>query len=401
MATGLSCIYCKAALSSTTRKAHVWPASLGGRLYSREICCDGCNNAISSVEDNLRESLSHSFASVGATNDERDAIEVTVEYQGRDFVLADGNAEMQVTGVRFDRASKMIIVPLPAGFENQVEALAKAFWSQGLGPDDAWKLALTPGDPDPILPVGPTRHEHDLSLGGSVAHKRVFVKMALELLAFHRRDLAMRGELSEARRFARHGTGSFRGKPDSRSVGSGLLAGKALTEVYNSIEVWSCGRAVFFRVVFLGPLVFTGTLTTEWAGSPFRAAYAFDARNPANRIIDGFESVEGPNLAVWFDAMTEETVEQAVQALEAISLKLASSKPPVTREAPPDLDSLRKALAARLASMPPPRKRRAPAQKDIAVAAYYRWLARGGPAAPEAATDDWLAAERELTSKKK
>ena len=34
--------------------------------------------------------------------------------------------------------------------------------------------------------------------------------------------------------------------------------------------------------------------------------------------------------------------------------------------------------------------------EEIAVAAYHRWLRRGGLAAPEAALDDWLAAEREI-----
>ena len=39
------------------------------------------------------------------------------------------------------------------------------------------------------------------------------------------------------------------------------------------IEVWSHRHAVFFRVAFLGPIVLTGTLTTEWSGDPFRAIY--------------------------------------------------------------------------------------------------------------------------------
>jgi len=86
------------------------------------------------------------------------------------------------------------------------------------------ELNLTPGDPGPTLPIGPTRNDHDLKLGGSIEHKRVFVKMALELLASHRHDLAMRGELSEAQRFARHGTGTFRGKPDTRSLGQACSA---------------------------------------------------------------------------------------------------------------------------------------------------------------------------------
>ena len=225
-------MYCRRELSTATRRAHVWPASLGGRLATRNTNCDECNNAIGPTEDNLRESLSHSFASVGATNDDRDPIEVTIEFGGRKFVLADGNAAMTVGGARFDRDTRSIIVPLPAGFENQVEALARSMRSYGLSPDDIDKLNLTAGGPEPELPVGPIRHEHDLKLGGSDKHKRAFAKMALELLAYWRHDLATRGELSEASRFARHGAGSLRGKPDTRSTGSGLLDAVALPEVY-------------------------------------------------------------------------------------------------------------------------------------------------------------------------
>ncbi len=351
------CIYCKSTLTSTTRKAHVWPASMGGRLAPRDTNCDACNNAMSPLEDHLRESLSHSFASVGAVNDDRDPIAVTLEFAGREFVFADGNAVMQVGGRRFERESKSMVVPLPAGLEKQAEVLAKAMHSHGLGVDDVDRLNLAPGDPEPALPIGPTRNEHHLKLGGPIEHKRVFVKMALELLAFHRHDLAMRGELSEARRFARDGTGTFRSKPDTRSAGSGLFASISLPEVFNSIEVWSHGRAVFFRVVFLGPLVFTGTLATVWCGDPFRAIYAFDARDPAPPIASLFEACDGPNLAVWFEGMVEETVAQAVSALGAISLRLAQSKAPVVRELPPDLNKLRSAVKERLASMPVRRTR--------------------------------------------
>lgn len=322
-----TCVYCRATLTPTTRKAHVWPASMGGRLWSRSICCDACNNAISPFENNLRQSLSPAFASVGATNDERDAFKVKIELGGREFVLADGFANLQVTGARFDRETKSMVVPLPAGLADQAKALAKTMRSQGLGPDDVGELNLAPGDPEPVLPVGPTLHEYDLSVGGSTEHKRVFVKMALELLAFHRHDLAMRGELSEARRFARHGTGTFRGKPDTRSDGSGLLRADARPEVFHSIEVWSFGKSAFFRVVFLGPLVFTGTLTTDWSGESFRAAYAFDARNPANVIANSLVTGDGPNLAVWFEGIKGEAVAHSVTALEAISLRIAQSNP--------------------------------------------------------------------------
>jgi len=331
---------------------------MGGRLWSRGICCDECNNAISFSEDNLRESLSHAFASVGAANDEQEATKVAVEFAGRNFVAADGNADMQVAGSSFDRDAKTLVAPLPAGLEAQAERWAKLMQSHGLGPEDVdGKLQLAPGDPGPTLPTGPARREYDLSVGGRIEHKRVFFKLALELLAYYRHDLAVRGELSEARRFARHGSGTFRGKPDARSEGSGLLGSEPRPDVFNAIEVWSVRKSVLFRVVFLGPLVFTGTLTTEWRGDPFRAAYAFDARNPANVIARGYTEGDGPNLAIWFDRVKDESVATAVTALEAISLRLAELRPPPAREPPPDINVLREAVKARLAKMPPKKQR--------------------------------------------
>ncbi len=327
-------------------------------MASREICCDDCNNAIAPLEATLRDALARAFAAVGAVNDEREPFAVRVEYEGREFVLADGDAVLQVGGVRFDASTRSIVVPLPAGLDAQAEKLAKALWSHGWGPDDVGKLGLTPGDPDPVLPVGPTANEFDLKIGTHVEHHRVLVKMALELLAYHRHDLAMRGELSEARRFARRGEGSFRGKPDSRSDGSGLVPKTGLPDVYNAIEVWSCGRTVFFRVVFLGPLVFTGTLTTEWTGDAFRVVYAFDGRDPRQQIASGVEFADGPNLAVWFGDLKEETTEDARARIEALSLALAKSKPRVEREAPPDIEVLRAAVRAKLAAMPPSKKRK-------------------------------------------
>jgi len=214
VAPSTTCIYCRTVLTPTTKWAHVWQASLGGRLRSRTICCDACNHAISIPEKALFDALVHSFATVGAVNDSAEPLSVAVVFEGNTFQLADGNAILETPGVRFDAETKSLIIPLPAGFAAQVELFAKLLLRHSKTPDDTDKLYLVPGDPGPALPVGPQPNEHDLSVGGLIPHKQVFVKMALELLAYHRHDLVMRGELSEARRFARWGTGTFSAKPD-------------------------------------------------------------------------------------------------------------------------------------------------------------------------------------------
>ncbi len=141
-------------------------------LASRKICCDKCNNTISTAEDKLRASLEHAYASVGATNDERDPFSVTIEFEGREFRLTAGNAEHVVQGSHFERDGKCIVVPLPAGLDNQADKMAKALWRQGsewtiwtrLRSSSAIQIALpdgpTPSDPDGLFPCSSTATPH-------------------------------------------------------------------------------------------------------------------------------------------------------------------------------------------------------------------------------------------------
>jgi len=336
----------------------VWPASMGGRLRSRSICCDGCNNFISTKEFVLLGALRHAFASVGAVNDRGEPVMVLIERDGHEFAYADGNALLQVPGVTFNPATKSVIVPLPAGLDEQARKVARSMWSHGLTADDVDRFNIEPGGQGPVLPDGPTGDEYDLSVGRRIEHRQVFIKMALELLAFHRHDLAMKDELSPARRFARYGdSGEYRVHFDTRSRGSGLIAADGLPEVLNAVEVWTAGTSVLFRAVFLGPIVFTGSLTSDWLSESFRTAYAFDARDPARTIASAFDEQPGRPLATWF---IRNEIEHSNATLEAISGRLAleRSKTKPQREPPPDVDVLRAAIRAQLSTMPPRKKRR-------------------------------------------
>lgn len=97
-------------------------------MASPEICCDDCNNAFAPLEATLRDALARAFAAVGAVNDDREPFAVRVEYEGREFVLADGDAVLQVGGVRFDRSTRSIVVPLPAGLDAQAEKLPQGIY---------------------------------------------------------------------------------------------------------------------------------------------------------------------------------------------------------------------------------------------------------------------------------
>ena len=82
------CVYCQAPLHDRTRWAHVWPRSLGGRLRSRGICCDDCNNVIGEVEDDVRGALLHANAALGATRDDGTQITATLIIGDLEFEFA-------------------------------------------------------------------------------------------------------------------------------------------------------------------------------------------------------------------------------------------------------------------------------------------------------------------------
>src|SRR5262245_15630028 len=192
------CIYCQKALTPRTRWAHVWPRSMGGRISSREICCDDCNNAIGDTEDEVRAALQHVNATLGARKDDGTPIAVRVTIDGMEFEKAGALADLQVPEVSFDPKTKWLTIPLPAGFDNQVEAVARTLRRHGFVPDDlVGRTELTKAD-EPTMPPSGVRW-YDLSIGGTTAHKQVFAKMAIELLAYHDHSLANRGELSVAR----------------------------------------------------------------------------------------------------------------------------------------------------------------------------------------------------------
>ena len=104
--------------------------------------------------------------------------------------------------------------------------------------------------------------------------------------------------------------------------------------------------------MFLGPLVFTGCLTSEWRGQEFRVAYAFDARDPAKLVVNAFDNQAGRPLATW---SLRNEAQRSADTIEAISRELAKerSSTPLSREPPPDRDQLRTAIRERLLKQKP------------------------------------------------
>jgi hypothetical protein len=357
-ATQPTCIYCRRSLDEHTDTAHVWPKALGGRLASKRFCCNDCNHELSRVEDDLCSALRRINAAMGATRADGSKITYEMTVEGLVVRVCGALFDVQVPGLSYDPSTKTLEIPLPAGYKRQVEVIAQAMRRQRLKPDDVDKLELVPARDPELPPSG--RYEFDFSVGRGASHKRAFAKIALELLAFHRHALATRAELAELRQFTRHGSGSLQSKPDGRSEGSGLLAGRNFPDIWNSVEIWSCGKSLFFRIVFVRYFSFTGSLTTEWQGPSFRAAYAFNARDPSERIVDECVDGDGPRLSLWHNSIREETIDQSVQGIWEESLRLASASGVPRREEPPPLDQLRADVRKRLLSLPSPKSRRKP-----------------------------------------
>lgn len=339
------CIYCRTPLHAKTRKAHVWPAALGGRLYSTDTNCDDCNNALGRVEDEVRATLQHTYAAVGAQNDEREPITARLNVDGHEFDLAGGAAFYRPPGARFNRDAKAIELPLPAGLANMASVTAAAMLRQGLGPDAVDRLTYAAG----VQPTFPPAagHDHRLRFGGEPSHKRFMAKVALELLAHFRYELTCRGELSEIRRFVRRGSGSLHSNPDLRSEGSGLIS-PDLRVLYNAVEVWSFRRSLFFRIVFLRHIRFTGALTTDWQGDPVRAAYAFDGRAPVPAIVKAVANEDGPNLSIFYSLMSVDVAAEAEREFEAANRQLARDLDIPLRQPVPPIDEYRAAVRAEL-----------------------------------------------------
>jgi hypothetical protein len=125
-------------------------------------------------------------------------------------------------------------------------------------------------------------------------HARVFVKMALELLAVHRPELARRPEFRDAVAFVRFGAGSVDVRADTMTAGP--LG--TVRPFWHSCEVWSAGSNLIAKMTLFGAYPVSVALTGEWGGAPVTAAHAVDP--VAGRVLfDGASSDEGVLPTGW------------------------------------------------------------------------------------------------------
>ncbi|MES1164821.1 MAG: hypothetical protein ABUR63_03615, partial [Verrucomicrobiota bacterium] len=182
---------------------------------------------------------------------------------------------------------------------------------------------------------------------GNRGHRRVFVKMALELLARYDAAAARDGALGSARQFARLDRGEISFKPDAASEGSGLLA-KTRTRfrIGHSVEVWTCGQNVLVKVAFFGKLIFTASLSSAWNSSPFSVAHILDPQDPSVALTRNSKRAGKP-LTLWHEGMAKPAIEAFEAHVEAVAYEkgVAAAATPISRDPGPVLDA---AMIARI-----------------------------------------------------
>jgi hypothetical protein len=127
--------------------------------------------------------------------------------------------------------------------------------------------------------------------------------------------------------------------------GSGLLSRLAKRfRVGHSAEVWTSGTHVLARVGFFGKLIFTGSLSPNWAGDPFSIAYVFDPQDPT-AIAHRSRAVGGKPLAIWHRGADTEaiaTFESHIAGVNDVKAEIAGATP-VERAPMPVVDETMKA----------------------------------------------------------
>jgi len=278
------CLYCPDELGPHNRSlAHVIPDALGGRLQSDEICCHPCNNSFTAIESPSIAVIAPVSAMMKARRGDGSPIEAEFEHDGRRFRVADGGM-FEEAPPPTDRGRQWAI---PANDDRQVSMVTTMLKQRRLPPEAIidGRLAVrdAPAEPDPHGLTNPDAGVTRNMEWGFPATKRLQFKIACDLLAHSRPDLARSNILRPAWVYARHGIGDFHVPFDSSTTGSGL---DEVSAAYRHvIEIWTRGSSLHARLGLFTELRFVATLTTCWDGPAFRISYSFNCLNPKDMSV--------------------------------------------------------------------------------------------------------------------
>lgn len=281
----MRCLYCPEELGPHNKTwAHVFADALGGRLRSDQICCNDCNVSFSKVETPCVEVLAPVGAMLGARKGDGKPIETTFEHDGGTFRAKECGI-FEEAPPPTDRGRRWA---LPADHNSQVELVIRLLRQRRLPPealrDGRLRLADAPAEVDPEGLRNPDAGVSRPMEWGFPAAKRMHVKIACDLLAHSRADVARRDCLRPAWAYARHAIGDPNVPADSSTAGSGLPEVGA--PYRHAIDIWTSRTSLHARLGLFTELRFVATLTNEWDGPRFRLSYSFDCRDPANALVE-------------------------------------------------------------------------------------------------------------------
>lgn len=274
----LTCLYCPEPLTQATREAHYIPSAIGGRLSSRAVCCDDCNNALSAVERTFCHALADLTALVGVLRGDREQAPPTeVSDPKHGTVRMWGGypqsipAKMKFSRVENGRTHFQVSGSDPDATARQLAHLLRRYRKT---PDDlASGNGITLDASETRAFSGPIQFSIDLF--SDPRHARVVTKIALEILAHHHPEAARRAELEPVARYVRYGGPPADVRADWATQGPlGMPC-----PPFHSCEVWTAGRYMIARVVLYGAFAFTASLSDEWKGQPVTALHAVDPVN--------------------------------------------------------------------------------------------------------------------------
>jgi hypothetical protein len=349
------CIYCRTPLGPETRRAHVIPQCLGGRLWSTTICCNDCNNAISPLENELCKALREPSAALRARDAENQPIRAQVEADGKTYDYTDGLGNLSLPAPEFKEGK--LVFPLPGDPDKLADIIAHHLWRNGLTPGalDTGTIGIEPDQTFHIKPHPPERRMLFSRLEvGTPAQMRVVMKMALELLALLRPDDARRWDvLRPARLYVREGVddGMLPARFDALSE-AGLFQADEVPRLSHAVEVCTNRQNLHYRVTFFGGLHVTGSLSTRWNGSAFCIGHALDPQKPGRYVTKNAES-DGPALGLYHPGLKKQAFDKFEAWFMARTLEISDEATSRPWKAPgaPDLVALRPAIEEKFAAL--------------------------------------------------
>lgn len=338
------CIYCQSKLDDSTRLAHVFPECLGGRIASRTICCNKCNESFSPIEEEAKNRLGLISAISGARRGDKKLIHSETKIFGKTYHVEGARADELAPPPRDEGR----VWPMPARRDHQVRRIAIALLQRGL-PAEAMLDGRFVFEHDTDKALAEDDSHEEPTDSEAVQHEplfdniiwcdrptdRLMAKIALELLAYIAPLCEISCDLTDALEFARYDRGLIHGEVDTETSGSRLL--KVDAELVHCFEIWTYKSKLSYALTLFAHLKYVATISEHWYWKPFRASYSFDITNPTNCMLIS-DGEDGDPLVNKSRRVRRKELEVACQDFQLASFRRSSKQ--IIQAPPPDAGDL-------------------------------------------------------------